>query len=149
MTHYKHTQVGYLMLIVTVVLTVFYVWLYKIIPRGEVPPGIILIMVLILLLLASFSTLMVSIDEKNLRVKFGFGIYTKKFPLSEILSAQTAKNHWYFGWGIRVWLWPKMIIYNVSGFDAVEIKMKNGKIYRIGTDVPQELERAINQAINS
>ena len=40
-----------------------------------------------------------------------------------------------------------MWIYNVSGFDAVEIIMKNGKIYRIGTDVPEELEAAIRQVI--
>ncbi len=47
---------------------------------------------------------------------------------------------WYYGWGIRGWLWPKMWIYNVSGFDAVEIKLKNGKMYRIGTDEPKKLE---------
>jgi hypothetical protein len=39
------------------------------------------------------------------------------------------------------------LIFNVSGLDAVEIKMKNGKIYRIGTDEPKQLERAILQAI--
>ena len=36
-----------------------------------------------------------------------------------------------------------MCIYNVSGFDAVEIQLKNGKIYRIGTDEPKKLEQAI------
>jgi hypothetical protein len=39
-----------------------------------------------------------------------------------------------------------MWIYNVSGFDAVEITMKNGKIYRIGTDEPLKLEQAISQS---
>jgi hypothetical protein len=53
------------------------------------------------------------------------------------------KNKWYFGWGVRRWFWPKMWIYNVSGFDAVEIVLKNGNIYRIGTDEPEKLERAI------
>jgi len=41
------------------------------------------------------------------------------------------------------------VLYNVSGFDAVEIKLRTGKKFRIGTDVPQELEKAIEQAINS
>jgi hypothetical protein len=36
-----------------------------------------------------------------------------------------------------------MWIYNVSGFDAVEIKLKNDKIYRIGTDEPKKLEQTI------
>ncbi|MCM1986588.1 hypothetical protein [Methanococcoides seepicolus] len=87
------------------------------------------------------------IDENCLRIKFGYGIFWKRFPLNEIVSARTVKNHWYYGWGIRLWLWPKMLIFNVSGLDAVEIKMKNGKIYRIGTDEPKQLERAILQAI--
>ena len=40
-----------------------------------------------------------------------------------------------------------MMIFNVSGFDAVEIKMQDNKIYRIGTDEPQKLEQAISQVI--
>jgi len=40
-----------------------------------------------------------------------------------------------------------MWIYNVSGFDAVEIKLKNGKTYRIGTDESQKLEQAILRSI--
>jgi len=40
-----------------------------------------------------------------------------------------------------------MRIFNISGFDAVEIKMKNGKIYRIGTDEPKKLEQAILHAM--
>jgi hypothetical protein len=107
------------------------------------------IMALILFILASFATLTVSIDENRLRIKFGYGIFSKKFLLSEIVSVKCVKNHWYYGWGIRLWLWPTAWIYNVSGFDAVEITMRNGKIYRIGTDTPSELEAAIKQAINT
>ena len=59
------------------------------------------------------------------------------------MSAKTVKNHWYCGWGIRWCLRFKMWIYNVSGFDAVEIKLKNGKTYRIGTDEPKKLEQTI------
>ena len=67
--------------------------------------------------------------------------------LREIISVRAVKNHWYYGWGIRFWFWPRMVIFNVSGFDAVEIKMKNGKTYRIGTDEPKNLEHAIMQSI--
>ena len=103
------------------------------------------VMVLVLFILASFATLTVSIDENYIRVKFGYGIFRKKIPLTEISSVKTVKNHWYYGWGVRLWLWPTMWIFNVSGFNAVEVTMKNGKIYRIGTDVPQELETAIKE----
>lgn len=105
------------------------------------------VMVLIILILVSFGSLQVIIDKTYVRIKFGYGIYRKKFSLHDIMSAKIVKNRWYYGWGIRGWLWSKMRIYNVSGFDAVEIKMKNGKTYRIGTDEPKKLEQAILDSI--
>ena len=154
MTSYKHTQIGYLMIVVTLVVLVLFAWI-QITARAEPPSydsganfAITAIMALILFILASFSTLAVTLDDNYLQIKFGYGIFRKKFSLGEITSAKIVKNHWYYGWGIKLWLWPKMWIYNVSGFDAVEIIMRNGRIYRIGTDVPSELETAIKRAIN-
>jgi len=153
MNTYKHTQIGYLMLIVTLAVLALFAWV-QITARLESPSvdsgtnfAITATMVLVLFILTSFSTLTVSIDENDLLIKFGYGIFTKKFELNHIASVQTVKNHWYYGWGIRLWLWPKVWIYNVSGFDAVEITMKNDKVYRIGTDVPKELETAIRQSM--
>jgi hypothetical protein len=154
MTTYKHIQVGYLMLFITLVVLVLFTWL-QITARAEPPSvnsgtnfAVTAIMALILFTLASFTTLSASIDENYLRIKFGYGIFAKTFPLNQIASAQSVKNHWYYGWGIHFWFWPRMWVYNVSGFDAVEIIMRNGKMYRIGTDTPSELEAAIKQAIN-
>lgn len=136
----------------TVVL-VFFAWI-QITARAETPSydsganfAMTAIMALILFILASFTTLHISIDEKFLWITFGYGIFRKNFLLNEIISAKAVKNHWYYGWGIRFWLWPKMWIYNVSGFDAVEIKLKNGKTYRIGTDEPEKLEQSILYSI--
>ena len=151
--NYKHTQIGYLMLAVTLAVLVFFAWAH--ITSSAEPPSVdsgtnfavTTIMALILFILVSFVSLQVIIDGKYLRIKFGYGIYQKKFLLNDVMSAKTVKNHWYYGWGIRGWLWPKMCIYNVSGFDAVEIKLKNGKIYRIGTDEPKKLEQVILQSI--
>jgi hypothetical protein len=151
--NYKHTQVGYLILNVAMAVLMLFVWVYI---KASAEPvsadsgtnfAVTSIMALVLYILASFGSLQVTIDGEYLRIKFGYGIYQKKFLLDEIMSAKTVKNHWYYGWGIRGWFWPRMSIYNVSGFDAVEIKMKNGKIYRIGTDEPEKLEQAILQLI--
>ncbi len=151
--NYKHTQIGYLMLVVTLAVLVLFAWAH--ITASDEPPsadsGINLLvtatMALILFILASFGSLQVIIDGKYLRIKFGYGIYHKKFSLNDIVSAKTVRNRWYYGWGIRGCLWSKMWIYNVSGFDAVEIKLKNGKAYRIGTDEPKKLEQAILHSI--
>jgi len=51
------------------------------------------------------------------------------------------RNKWWWGWGIRRihdgWL------YNVSGLNAVELVMGNGKKFRIGTDQPRRLADSI------
>jgi len=153
MTKYKHTQIGYMMLVVTLAVLVLFAWAH-ITARAEPPSvdsgtnfAVTSLMVLIVFFLAGFATLTVSIDESDLRIKFGYGVFTKTFPLSEIASVQSAKNHWYYGWGIHMWFWPRMWVYNVSGFDAVELRTKDGKTYRIGTDVPQELETAIKSVL--
>ena len=151
--NYKHTQIGYLMLVVTLAVLVLFAWAY-IMASAEPPSAdsgtnfaVTAMMALIIFILASFVSLRVIIDEKYLRIKFGYGIYKKGFLLNDIVSAKTVRNHWYYGWGIRVWFWSKMWIYNVSGFDAVEIKLKNGKTYRIGTDEPNKLEQKILHSI--
>lgn len=146
---YKHTQIGYLMIVVTLAVLALFVWMY--ITASAEPESVdsgtnfavTTTMVLILFIMSSFVSLQVTVDEKYLWIKFGCGIYKKKFLLSDIISAKTVKNHWYYGWGIRLCLWPKMWIFNVSGFDAVEIKLKNGRVYRIGTDEAKKLEQAI------
>ncbi len=141
------------MLVVTLAALVLFAWVH--ITASAEPPSVdsgtnfavTAVMAAIVFILASFATLTASIDEHYLRIKFGYGIFSRKFVLNQIASARAVKNHWYYGWGIRLWLWPKMWIYNVSGFDAVEVTMKNRKVYRIGTDIPGELEAAIKHAI--
>ncbi len=155
MTTYKHTQIGYLMLVVTLAVLALFAWV-QIMARAEPPSvdsgtnfAVTAIMALVIFILASFATLIVSIDENYLGIKFGWGIFKKNFALTEIVSVKTVKNQWYYGWGIRLWFWPKMWIFNVSGFEAVEISLKNGRVYRIGTDVPEELERAVKMKIGN
>lgn len=125
---YKHRQIGYLMLAVTLGVLILFAWAY-IIAAHEAPSvdsgtnvAMTATMLIVLFILSSFGSLQVTIDEKYLKIKFGYGIYRKKFALHDIVSAKTVKNYWYTGWGIRRSFWPKMWIYNVSGFDAVRAK---------------------------
>lgn len=142
---YQHTQIGYMILFAMLAVALL---LGFILARAKLEPFIIILMLFVIFIIASFVSLKVTIDENYLRIKFGCGIFQKRFALNEIISVKSVKNYWYFGWGIRVWFWPYMRIFNVSGFDAVEIRMKNGKIYRIGTDEREALESAIKREIN-
>ena len=95
--------------------------------------------------LALFCTLTVEIDREFLSVRFGPGLIRKKFALGDIAEYRPVRNSWRYGWGIR--LTPHGWLFNVSGLSAVEIQLKNGRKYRIGTDVPDELIRELRRSL--
>lgn len=103
----------------------------------------ITVMAIVLISMALFGSLTVSINEDQLMVSFGPGIIRKQFRAEDICGARIVRNPWYYGWGIRLtphgWLW------NVSGLDAVELDLKNNRKFRIGTDEPRELLAAIQK----
>jgi len=141
---YKHTQVGYLII---AVMAAVMVWVGVVLAIAGINWIAIGVLVVVAIALVLFSSLTVLIGEDEVEVRFGPGPISKRFKFNDIESCQVVRNHWYYGWGIR--LTPHGWLYTVSGFDAVELKLKTGKKFRIGTDVPQELEGAIRQNINS
>ena len=88
-----------------------------------------------------FGSLVVEIDGEELRHYFGPGFWRKSYLLQEIELAEQVRNSCLYGWGIR--LTPHGLLYNVSGLDAVQIKLRTGRIFRIGTDEPAGLLSAI------
>ena len=140
--HYHHTQIGYLTIIVLGIALLCAALLMAIVGFNWIGFAVLVFTAIGLVL---FATLKVVMSDDVLEIRFGPGIIRKKFPLKEIESCQVVKNPWYYGWGIRQT--PQGRLYSVSGFYAVEIKMKDGKKYQIGTDVPNELEKAIRSTI--
>ena len=96
------------------------------------------------LALLMFHSLRVEIGTSEISITFGIGWIKKRFPLSQISSARPVTNRWFYGWGIRYT--PHGWLFNVSGWDATEIEMHNGKKYRIGSDEPDKLTKAILSA---
>ena len=93
---------------------------------------------------AMMSALTVKIEDVFLKLRFGAGSFRKKFALDDIVSAQPVRIDFWRGWGIH--MYRNGWLYNVAGYDAVEIKLKNGKINCIGTNEPEKLTRAINNS---
>ena len=93
-----------------------------------------------------FHSLSVRISPREIFLSFGVGLLRKKFSIADICSVKVVRNRWYNGFGIKKirggWL------YNVSGFDAIEIQLENKRTYRIGTDQPKELLLAVESALN-
>ncbi len=92
-----------------------------------------------------FASLTVEVDEEFLTVRFGPGLIRKTIPLRYIVSYQLVRNHWYQGWGIRKI--PGGWMYNVSGLDALELRLQDGSIFCVGTGDPAGLMEAIRDVL--
>ena len=93
----------------------------------------------IIVQLAFRGTLTVMVDDDALSIQYGpltWGV--KSWPVAEIASVSVVKLPWN---NISRLLGGK--IYDVSGSDAVSIRLLNGKTVRIGTDEPEEVRQAI------
>jgi hypothetical protein len=91
--------------------------------------------------LVLFHSLTIEVDRQHLRCFFGPGLIRRAIPLHEIVAARPVRNRWYDGWGIR--MTPGGWMFNVSGLDAVELSLASGGSFRIGTDRPDEVVRAL------
>jgi hypothetical protein len=87
------------------------------------------------------SRLTVVVDDRTVTASFGWGWPRRTIDRAEIESAAHVRNSWWHGWGIRKvsrgWM------YNNAGRDAVELSLRSGRTFRIGTDQPVELLAAI------
>ena len=90
--HYKHTQVGYLIIIVMAAVMVL---IGIILANAGINWIAIGVLVLIAVALVLFSSLTVVIRKDELEVRFGPGLIRKRFSLNEIESCQVVKTPWF------------------------------------------------------
>jgi len=138
---YQHTQPGTLMLVAMLTAAVVTAAMAYMNPSPTarwfpwaIPPGFTLLAWL-------FSSLTVEVSDDAVHWHFGPGIWGYRIRLAEIESIQIVRNTWLNGFGIR--MRPGFRLYNVSGLDAVELRLKSGDIRRIGTDDPQGLAASL------
>jgi len=144
---YRHTQVGWLMLVIGAVAAGFAPVVLLNIPDGPGVFGAVVLAAVAAILIFLFGWLTVIVDGHQVTVRFGIGLIGKRYDLNEFVDVQVVRNKWWYGWGIRAI--RKGILYNVNGFDAVELKRPNEKAVRIGTDKPVELKQALREALNA
>jgi hypothetical protein len=137
---YHHTQRGTLTIVVCLLLAALdAVMMWR---SGQWPLAAVLI--LLLAVAAVFSSLTVEVSDNELRWHFGPGLWAYRVPLSDIQTVAAVRNLWWNGFGIRIGTGFRL--YNVSGLDAVELRLKSSDVRRIGTDDPQGLAQALKSA---
>lgn len=137
---YRHTQVGYLMIAALGILALS----LAVVAFTSDAKLLLLTLVVVLLCLSLFSTLTTVVQGSRLTCFFSCGLIRRSILLDEVAAVSVVRNPWFYGWGLR--LIPGGSLWSVSGFDAVEVKLVDGKRFRIGTDEPHELCSALATA---
>ncbi len=134
--HYKHTQFGYWM-------AGAMVGLAAIIASRMQSLAIFGVMCLVTTLASAlFGTLTVLVDETSVHVRFGpVSLLRERIAMADVTHARAVRNSPVNGWGMRYIRHGRL--WNVWGLDAVELQLKNGTRFRIGTDEPQALLQAL------
>jgi hypothetical protein len=92
-------------------------------------------------IIAVFHAITIEVSVDHVRCFFGVGVPRRTIPVERIRGVRAVRTRVLDGWGIRLvrggWLW------NVSGFDAVELTLDDGRVFQMGTDRPAEVVEAI------
>jgi hypothetical protein len=90
------------------------------------------------------ARLTVVVDDRSVTTTFGWGWPRRRIDLDQIEEVAAVHNSWWHGWGIRKvsrgWM------FNNAGRDAVELRLRSGKVFRVGTDQPAALLAALERA---
>lgn len=148
MTYYRRTQIGWAMLaLLSVSVIGAALWNPRLVVEAEgaelwalAGTGAVLAAAILL-----FCSLTVSVDAAQLTIRFGLTPVRKRIRLADVASFEAVRNPWYFGWGIQ--RYGPGWLYNVSGFEAVEIVRADGRELRVGTDDTPGLMRALSAAV--
>jgi len=144
MCQYKHTQIGYFLLTVygavsLIIISLFIFTNFKLLTMIG--------LIIMLIALGVFAAMTVKVSDQKMKIQFGLGAIRKEFRIKDIETYRVVTHPWYYGWGIRYT--PRGWIFRVSGNSGIELQMRSGKLYQVGTDEPQKLADVLSRALNS
>lgn len=140
---YKHKQWGFATLTIMALLATVILRINDLLL--SLPAAAIGVLFGVLTLVAIiFSSMTIEVNESEVSWYFGPGLFKKSLPLEEVGQCKKVKNPLWMGLGIHAY--GTGWIYNVSGLLGVEIELKGGAFIRLGTDQPNYLVQAIEDA---
>jgi phosphotransferase system glucose/maltose/N-acetylglucosamine-specific IIC component len=143
---YRHTQWGYTAIPTFLLFAV-------IIPitasddetTAAIAAMLIVFTIALLAIVLLFSRLEVTVSGGRIVTAFGFGRPHREVDLADVTAVRQVRNTWIQGWGTRKITGGWM--YNVWGLDAVEVEISSDKVFRIGTNDPENLLATISLQI--
>lgn len=138
---YRRSQIGYPIIGVAAVLAVILIVRQVAYERSPMFPWLLAFLIAVVVV---FGRLTVEVDAERLQHYFGGGFIRRTVPLDEIAECRPVRHPWYHGYGVRRAY--RMVVYIVSGTQAVEFTLRSGKSFRIGTNEPAQLCEIVARA---
>mgnify|MGYP003576996865 CR=1 FL=1 len=148
MKQYKEFTFGWLIFafVIPIHLLLTYLYVDNIGGRPNGTDDYALITIILIVVSILFYGLTTKITSDTITISFGIGLIRKRIKVKRVKSVDTVKSPWYYGWGIRII--PNGTLYNISGYDGVELKFKDtNRIVRIGTKDPLTLKKEIEKRL--
>ena len=137
MKTYQHTQAA------TSILTVLGVIFCALLLGASQNHRLALPLVFLWLIAWIFRSLTIEISDKELTWYFGPGFPRRSVALEEVVSAEVIRTSFLNGWGIHHT--PRGWLYNVSGYGAVSVTLRNGRRFCLGSDEPEALAEKLTR----
>jgi hypothetical protein len=142
---YRHTQFGTMIAAVTVLGLGAAVLLTLKLSRATMeaaPWAVVAMYAIIAATFLLFVTLTVEVDAREVRVRFGIGVFRKTIALADVRRCEVIRTRVWWGWGLH-WT-PSGWLYNVAGREAVRLELVREKAVMIGSDEALALKQAID-----
>ena len=139
---YRHTQRATVIIAACVAGIVALVAWSVVLPA---PIGVVLAVIIVLAASAvCFSSLTIEIVDGVLSWHFAFGLFRRTLPVTAVQATESRRIPVLYGWGIH--RTPEGWLYNVSGRDAVLVRVRDNTAVLLGTDEPDTLRAALQRS---
>ena len=101
MTEYERTQIGHVIIWSLLVLAVLFA-INATVGSSPHRESLLVVSVVLLITLALFYKLTITINEETLCASFGVGMIRKRVSVGEIVACEPIRIRWWYGWGIHL-----------------------------------------------
>ena len=143
---YRHTQVNYIGFVAFAALALVFLAAVVGAPQTNMAAviGFTAFFLMLGAVLLNFSRLTVTVDTEVITAAFGRGWPQREIQVDKVVSTNQVRNRWLDGFGVRST--NNGPLYNVWGLEAVQLRLDDNTLFQIGTDQPDVLQAAIDQA---
>ena len=138
MTLYEHTQIGHVIIWSLLAIILIASGGFAGLSHREIP---LVVSIILLVYVVLFYKLRITIEDETLQASFGPDIIRQESAACGDCRMRAHSHSLVVGLGIHHT--PYGWLYNVSGFDAVAITLRDGRKFAVGTDDPHGLITAI------